>query len=58
MFIYDENFLKLVVFCHDHECCTVLKKVIKRSGQDIGIILIHELFQTKLVEIRNFEHFK
>jgi len=21
---YDENFLKLVVLCHDHVCCTVI----------------------------------
>jgi len=34
------------------------KKVIKRRGQDIGIILIHELFQIKLVQIRNFKNFK
>jgi len=34
------------------------KKVIKRRGQDIGVILIHDLFQIKLIQIRNFENFK
>jgi len=34
------------------------KKVIKRREEDIGIILIHEPFQIKLVHIRNFENFK
>jgi len=32
------------------------KKVIKRRGQDIGIIPVHELFQIKLVQIKNFDN--
>ena len=34
------------------------KKVIKRRVQDISIILIHELFQIMLVQIRKFENFE
>jgi len=55
---YDENVLKLVALFHDHVCCAALKEIIKRRGEDIGIILVHKLCQMKLVQIRNFGNFK
>ena len=42
-FVPPKFFSKLgPVLCHDHVCSVVLKKVIKKRGQGIGIILIHK----------------